>query len=139
MSEPDSSAVARPPEPDPSVTRAWIAAILAWIIPGGGHLFLGRRGRALVYFLVVVSMFGIGLLLGGKIYSIESGAPLTFFALFAELGAGAPFLLVKLLVSVPGDPAGATFEHGSAFMLTAGMMNLLAALDAHDIGLGRKP
>ena len=39
---------------------------------------------------------------------------------------------------VRGNPKAVTHEHGNAFLLTAGIMNLLLILDAWDIAFGRK-
>lgn len=125
--------------PAGSTFRAWTAAILGWMIPGGGHLYLGKKGRAAVYFAVVIFMFAMGLALEGKIYSPERGSLLGLFAFLAEVGIGAPFLVLRLLSNATGTVTAATFEHGTTFLITAGLMNLLASLDAHDIALGRKP
>ncbi len=125
--------------PPGAAARAWVAALLAWMIPGGGHFYLDRKGRAALYFVIVTSLFVGGLMLDGKIYSLERGSPLALLALFAEFGVGAPFIIIKMLASNAGDIQSATFEHGTTYLLTAGLMNLLLSLDAHDIGLGRKP
>ncbi|MEA2417778.1 MAG: hypothetical protein QOI58_4435, partial [Thermoanaerobaculia bacterium] len=37
-----------------------------------------------------------------------------------------------------GDVTSITFEHGTAFTITAGLMNLLLVVDAFDIAQGRK-
>ena len=37
-----------------------------------------------------------------------------------------------------GDVVSATFEYGSTFTLTAGLMTLLLVLDCHDIARGAK-
>jgi hypothetical protein len=31
-----------------------------------------------------------------------------------------------------------TYEYGNAFLITAGLLNALVIIDAHDIALGRK-
>ena len=38
----------------------------------------------------------------------------------------------------PGDITSLTYEYGTAFTLTAGLMNLLLVLDSFDIAEGRK-
>ena len=42
------------------------------------------------------------------------------------------------LVEYEGDILSSTFEYGKAFLLTAGLLNLLAVLDAWDIASGSK-
>ena len=42
------------------------------------------------------------------------------------------------MAGVHGDITSITYEHGTAFAITAGLMNLLLMLDAFDIAEGRK-
>ncbi len=51
--------------------RALIPCFLAWLVPGAGHLYLGKRGRAAIFFLVVVAMFVLGLVSDGRSYLID--------------------------------------------------------------------
>lgn len=117
----------------------YVAAALAWVFPGLGHLYLGRRGRALAYAAIVATTFLVGMSFEGRLYSVEQGQPLTILATFAVHGAG---LLPVAARALSGNPGGSilsvTFEYGCAFLLTAGLMNLLLLLDAWDIAMGRK-
>lgn len=113
------------------------AMILALLIPGGGHFFLGRRKRAAAFFVIVLFMFISGLLLQGKVYTPESGKPLTLLASLASMGVGIPYLIARVMPSL-SNVLSITFEHGTAFTLTAGLMNLLLVLDAYDIAEERK-
>ena len=117
----------------------YVAAALAWLFPGLGHLYLGRRGRALAYAAIVITTFLLGMSFEGRLYSVEQGQPLTLLATFAVHGAG---LLPIAARALSGNPGGSilsvTFEYGCAFLLTAGLMNLLLLLDAWDIAAGRK-
>ncbi|MGK2856192.1 MAG: DUF6677 family protein [Thermoanaerobaculia bacterium] len=118
--------------------RALVAMALALVLPGAGHFFLGRRARGIAFFLIVATMFCVGLLVGGKLYELESGAFLNNFATFGAMGSGLLYLL-GLLFAGSGDQLSITFEYGTAFVLSAGLMNLLLVLDAGDIAEGRKP
>jgi len=111
---------------------------LAWLIPGLGHLLLGRRQRAAVFGAVVTAAFVVGLLLQGELIGPTPGDPLSYLAAFASLGNGALFILAKLLGLGQGVVTDAAYEFGNTFLLTAGMMNLLLMLDTHDIAVGRK-
>jgi hypothetical protein len=42
----------------------YLAAILAWLIPGAGHWYQRRRSKAVLFFLCIVGTFGYGLWLG---------------------------------------------------------------------------
>jgi hypothetical protein len=111
--------------------------ILAFVIPGAGHFYLGKRQRAVIFFLIVLFMFLMGIWLDGKLYTVEKGKPLTLLAGPATMGAGLIYLLARL-AGVTGDLQSITYEYGTAFILTAGLMNLLLILDSFDISEGRK-
>ncbi len=116
-----------------------IAAALAWVFPGLGHLYLGRRQRALAYAAIVVVTFLLGLQFEGRLYAVEAGQPLTILATFAVHGAGVLPIVARALSDNPGGSIlSVTFEYGCAFLLTAGLMNLLLMLDVWDIARGRK-
>lgn len=116
-----------------------LAAALAWIFPGLGHFLVGRRGTAVLYAIIVSATFVLGLSFEGRLYSPEPGQPLTILATFAVYGAGLLNLSARLLSSNPGGTIlSVTYEYGCAFLLTAGLMNLLLMLDAYDIAAGRK-
>ena len=123
----------------PAGARAWIAVVLAWLFPGLGHAYLGRRRTAIVYAVVVTLTFVLGISFEGRLYSIEAGQPLSMLATFAVYGAGLLNLAGRLLSDNPGGAIlSATYEYGCAYLLTAGLMNLLLMLDAYDIAVGRK-
>ncbi|MDQ5872760.1 MAG: hypothetical protein M3547_11225 [Acidobacteriota bacterium] len=116
-----------------------VAAALAWIFPGLGHLFLGRRKTALLYALIVTATFLLGLSFEGRLYTIDRSQPLSILATFAVSGAGLLNLAARFLSDNPsGTILSPTYEYGCAYLLTAGLMNLLLMLDAWDIAKGRK-
>ena len=43
-----------------------MAALLAWLIPGLGHWYQGRRAKAVLYFVCIMGLFSYGLYLGGS-------------------------------------------------------------------------
>lgn len=118
--------------------RAWLAAGAAWLFPGLGHLLLGRRGRALLFAVLVLGAMAIGLALEGNVYRVLPDQPLTVLATLASMGLGAPYFVLRFVTGYSGDPVAAGYEYGTAFVLTAGLMNLLLVLDSWDIACGRK-
>lgn len=118
-------------------SRSIIAMVLAFLIPGAGHFYLGRRGRAAAFCLIVVIMFTAGLMLEGKIYTMRGGSLLTMLATLGSMGSGILYFIARA-VGAPGNIASITYEYGTAFTLTAGIMNLLLILDSFDIAEGRK-
>lgn len=117
----------------------YLAAGLAWLVPGLGHFWLGRRKTAAAFALLVTATFLAGVSFQGRLYSVVSEQPLTFLATFAVYGSGILNLVARALSDNPGGTILATtYEYGCAYLLTAGLMNLLLVLDAWDIATGRK-
>ncbi|HEX9305782.1 MAG TPA: DUF6677 family protein [Thermoanaerobaculia bacterium] len=116
-----------------------LAAVLAWAFPGLGHLYLGRRKTAFAYAAIVTVTFLLGLSFQGRLYTIDSSQPLTILATFAVSGVGLLNIGARFLSDNPGGAIlASTYEYGCAYLLTAGLMNLLLMLDAWDIASGRK-
>jgi hypothetical protein len=122
---------------------------VAWLVPGAGHLVLGKRGRALLFFLTIVGAFVIGLILNGHLYwpTPDPTAALrvdliTGLWFFAQIGSGlcyvASYLLGLGTAAIPLAAASPTFEYGNTFMFLAGLLNYLVIHDAFDIAAGRK-
>jgi len=135
---------AAPPAPSSVRVRIvgrspYVAIALAWLIPGLGHYYLGRRRTAAAFAAIVVLTFVAGLSFQGRLYSIEQGQPLTILATFAVWGAGLLNIAARLFTENPGGSIlSVADEYVSAYLLTAGLMNLLLILDAWDIATGRK-
>ena len=121
-----------------SVVTTLRSLLLAWVIPGGGHFALGRRTRATVFFVVIMTAFVAGWMLDGNLYRAAPGQPLTLLGMLACSGVGAPYFLLRFGMDYRGLVNSPGYEYGTAFLLTAGLMNLLLVLDVWDILRGRK-
>jgi TM2 domain-containing membrane protein YozV len=117
--------------------RTATAMVLAFLIPGAGHIYLGRRARGIAYFLIIAFLFVIGLAIDGRLYTVQPGNVLSVLATIGSMGTGALYLVGRA-IGPAGDITSITFEYGTAFTLTAGLMNLLLILDSYDIAEGRK-
>ncbi|HEY7056179.1 MAG TPA: DUF6677 family protein [Vicinamibacterales bacterium] len=115
-----------------------LVCILSWLIPGAGHLWLGRRQKGIVFLIVLPLMFLVGLLLHGRLFPLAISEPLVFLGAIADRGIGAPYFLAKLLDAGSGIVIAVTYEYGNTFLMTAGLLNALVILDAYDIAMGRK-
>jgi hypothetical protein len=60
---PESSAAADPVEVI-NLKDPWLAAFLAWLIPGLGHMYQGRTGKGILFFACVLGTFYYGLYIG---------------------------------------------------------------------------
>lgn len=115
-----------------------LLCVLAWAVPGAGHLWMGRRQKGLVFLLALPAMFLCGLLMHGRIFPFDFSEPLVGLAAFADLGAGAPWLLARMVGTGAGTVTAVTYEYGNCFLIVAGLLNALVVLDAFDIAVGRK-
>jgi hypothetical protein len=125
-----------------SMGRTTLACITALILPGLGHLVLGKWIRGIIIGLVISAMFILGFLMEGHLYKPESSEWLTWFFSFLNAGIGLPYLIFLFadwgIQVQPEQAAKVTFEYGNTFLCVAGALNMLATMDAYDIGIGRK-
>jgi hypothetical protein len=108
---------------------------------------LGKWGRGLLFFVVIVGAFAIGLLLHGRLYWPSAGDPgasqsldlISTLWFFAQIGSGLCYGVSYAIGfgTIP-HPQAATFEYGNTFTFLAGLLNYLIAHDAFDIAAGRK-
>lgn len=112
--------------------------VAAWLIPGAGHFWLGRRQKAIVFLFALTAMFVFGLFLKGRIFPFELAEPLVFLEAVANAGLGGPWLTARLLDAGAGEVTAVTYEYGNTFLIVAGLLNFLVVLDVYDIAVGRK-
>ena len=115
-----------------------LISIVALLVPGAGHLWQGRVQKGIVFAITIPMMFAAGLWLNGRLFPFEITQPLVALAAFASLGNGIPYLIATVLGLGKGVVTAATYEYGNTFVIVAGLLNMLIALDAYDIALGRK-
>lgn len=137
MTEKDS-AVGSPAQGEADLTRVFGTLAVAWLVPGAGHFLLGRRGRGVAFFILVLTAVVTGFLLMGNLYRVLPDQPLTILATLGSMGMGAPYFFLRFYLGYQGDLTSVGYEYGTAFLLTAGLMNLLLVMDAWDIARGRK-
>lgn len=130
---------AKPARPQVSSGGLFGLCVAAWAIPGLGHLLLGRKWRALILFLAIVGMFVLGLAMQGTYFSTGSGSLLHTLGYFAELSTGLIMPGATFFGYSGGNFYFACSDYGTAYLIAAGMLNVLTILDAYDIALGRKP
>ena len=83
-------------------------------------------------------MFAIGLALQGRLFPFQLSDLLVCLEAFADLGIGNPYFIASALNFGVGDVRAVTYEYGNAFMIVAGLLNLLVVIDAYDVARGRK-
>jgi hypothetical protein len=134
----EEAVVAKPKEEGrPELGRLIRTCAAGWVIPGSGHLLLGRRWRALIFFLCIITMFLFGLGMKGEFFSTQTGSVLETLGYFGEMCVGLAMPVARFF-GYSGDPFFGSSDYGTAFLVAAGMLNLLTILDAYDIAVGRK-
>ena len=127
-------------EPEyPLTTMAVVAPIVGWLIPGGGHILLKRYGRGILLMVSVVAMFLIGLGMQGRIYKPNGGDILDILGFIGDVGSGVLYFLARIQGWGDLMAANAAADYGKTFLIVAGLLNFIAAADAHHIALGKKP
>lgn len=130
-----------------SFARRVAAVVGAWLVPGAGHLTLGRYGRAALFFVTITGSFVLGLSLNGRLFWPTVAEPpstfhfdlITLLWFFAQLGSGLCYFVSSAFeLGTRPTPEAATFEYGNTFMFLAGLLNYLVVHDAFDIAAGRK-
>ena len=80
----------------------------------------------------------IGLAIHGRLFPFDISEPLVALAAVADLGIGLTYVIAANLGYGTGDVRAVTYEYGNAFLIVAGLLNLLVVIDAYDVALGRK-
>ncbi len=144
---------------DQGLPRTLLAVGLGWLLPGAGHVLLGRLRRGLLFGGLIWASFGLGLAHDGRLALRDPRQPLlTTLQVVANLGVGPADLVARLGVygevayampegRLEDEPRIGVFRdrerspvsiYGTAYFWTAGLMNLLLLFDLWDIGRGRR-
>ncbi len=115
-----------------------LALLLGWLVPGAGHLVTRHFVRALLLFLAISVLWWLGIAMNGHLYLPGGADPLSLLGFAGDLGSGLYYLLGfggglgRNVVQV------ATADYGTKFILVASLLNVIAAVDAHNLRIGRK-
>ena len=115
-----------------------LVLLAGWLVPGLGHLLIGKSLRALLLFVSIVCMFVIGLSMHGKVYTPTTGDPLDILGFIGDAGAIGLWGVAKLADLGATQLSDAFSDYGSKFIVVAGLLNVMAAVDAQLLANGRK-
>jgi hypothetical protein len=137
----DQTPLNKEPIPLVTVPTATVMA-MAWLIPGAGHFMLNRKTRGALLCACVVVSFAAGLLMRGFLFPPQRGDLFTMLiyvgGFIGNLAAGVPYLAAKGLGYAQPDLAGHVHDYGTKLLVAAGLMNVLAMVDAYEIVKGKK-
>ena len=115
-----------------------IALVLGGLVPGAGHAIQGKWMRGLLLFVSILGMYLVGLGLQGKIYVPNTGDILDILGFIGQLGLGLLYLLTRLFGWGASSVTITLGDYGTKFLVVGGLLNIIAAVDAHSLANGRK-
>jgi len=117
---------------------AIIAPIAGWLVPGAGHLIQRRWIRGLLILISVFAMFVLGVLMEGKVYGLNGGDLLDMLGFVGDLGSGSLYFVTRMMDWGKGAIQLASADYGTKFIIVSGLLNVMSAVDAYDIAIGKK-
>lgn len=128
-----------------------LAAILAWLVPGLGHVVIGQRQRGLILMVSIHLMMAVGLLIGG--IDVVDRKEDRWWYMGEVMGGPIPLLIDRYhqslkvekrhprsrqtVMAAPGPADNPKYEPslarvnelGTLFVTLAGMLNLMCIID----------
>ena len=138
MANPQNPAMPRSAGASQASSMTYVAPIAAWLVPGLGHLIQRRYGRGLLLMLAIFVMFFAGLGMQGKVYSFNTGDLLDILGFVGDLGAGALYFIARMMNWGIGNIHRAVADYGTKYIVVAGLLNVIAVVDAYHIAIGKK-
>jgi hypothetical protein len=125
------------PGQGPEQGFVYLPLIAGWLVPGAGHFLLKKWGRGALLAAAIVGMFAIGLAMQGQIHTGAHDI-LDLLSMAGDLGNGLLYVLGRAMGWGTGLVQVTTADWGSRFIVVAGLLNVIAAVDAHNLRTGRK-
>lgn len=125
-------------EPLTTENRANWLVVWSWLVPGLGFFLLRKWVRGGLVLACVAGMFFVGLALQGSLFGFNTANLLDILGWVGDLCSGLLYFGTRIAGAGLGDKFLAMGDYGSAFMISAGLLNILAAADVRDVALGRK-
>ncbi len=111
--------------------------IAGWLIPGAGHFMQRKWIRGGLLLASIGGMFFLGIAMQGKLYTGAHDI-LEMLGLAGDLGSGLLYLISRQLSLGADSVQITTADYGTRFIVVAGLLNIIAAVDAHNLYTGRK-
>jgi hypothetical protein len=115
----------------------YLPLIAGWLVPGAGHFLLRKWGRGALLAASILGMFILGIVMQGKVYSNAHNI-LDILGLAGDLGNGMLYIVSRLMGLGADQAQVTTADYGTRFIVVAGLLNVIAAVDAHNLRTGRK-
>jgi hypothetical protein len=116
--------------------KAYGILFLSWLFPGVGHIVQKKYLKGVVFLVGILLLLIFGLIMQGKFYDTKEFHPLMILGFLGDLGNGIFFFIIKLAGLGKGSIQAVTYHYGTTYMVSAGLLNYLVALNAFDIARG---
>ena len=113
-----------------------VAFFAAWLVPGAGHVLLGRWKKGLFFFALLGATYVFGMWIAGFHPVAFDDNPFYFFG---QYGSGATFLIAKLrgaekaIVRPQIHPSW--FDPGLLYVCVVGLLNLVVMLNILELSV----
>ncbi len=114
------------------------ALVLGWLVPGGGHFLMKRWIRGLLILASILTLFIVGLAMQGKIYGFNTGDLLDMLGFVGDFGSGLLYMIARTMNLGQGAIHRAVADYGTKYLIVSGLLNVIAAVDAYHIAIGKK-
>ena len=115
----------------------YLPLIAGWLVPGAGHFLLRKWYRGALLAASILGMFAMGLAMHGQIKSDVHNI-LDLLGLAGDLGNGLLYLVSRFAGWGADQVQVTVADYGTRFMWVSGLLNVIAAVDAHNLRTGRK-
>jgi hypothetical protein len=110
-----------------SPERTAVGVLLAWLVPGLGHWIIGRRSKAVLYFLTITATFVLGVLLAqGR--NLDFDRDFVYFLAYG-FNLGETVITYFLAQDLVRDHSVRFLQMGYLYAAVAGLLNLVAMMD----------
>ncbi len=125
--------------------RPYLFFLISWLIPGSGHLLHKKYTKAVVFFSGILLLVVLGIIMEGKFFlpyaetSNNYGIvqrqfhPLLILGFLGDIGLGLFNIIVNFLGFAKGNIESVTYHYGTTYLVSAGLLNYMIALNAFDI------
>ncbi|HEX4286761.1 MAG TPA: DUF6677 family protein [Terracidiphilus sp.] len=127
-----------PATPNTQQGFVYLPLIVGWLVPGAGHFLVRKWGRGALLAVSILTMFVLGVAMQGKVYSSAHDV-LDILGLVGDLGSGLLYFVTRAMGVGADSVQVTTADYGTRFIVVAGLLNVIAAVDAHNLRTGRKP
>ncbi len=115
-----------------------LALLLGWLVPGAGHLLTRHFVRALLLFVAISVLWWVGIAMNGHLYLPGGADALSLLGFVGDLGSGL-FYFIGFTDGMGRNVVQvATADYGTKFIVVASLLNVISAVDAHNLRIGRK-